>query len=280
MRSGSRSVGWLGEPPTGWQELAESELASDLGRGDASGELLAGQSPVRFELEVQAEGVLCGVGIAQHLLPGEVLVSDGRPIVRGSVVLRGEGPPHEVLAAERTALNFAMALSGVATLTASYARAVEGTGARIVDTRKTLPGMRTLQKYAVRCGGGHNHRLGLDDGVMLKDNHMRAFGGVTPAIAAARARGRHLLKIEVECDELGQVAEALEAGADVILLDNMELGAMAEAVRLVGGRALLEASGGVSLDTVRAIAETGVDLISVGALTHSAPALAMHLELL
>jgi nicotinate-nucleotide pyrophosphorylase (carboxylating) len=183
-----------------------------------------------------------------------------------------------VLTAERVALNFAQRLSGIATATARYVAAVRGTRATIVDTRKTTPGLRALEKYAVRAGGGRNHRFGLFDGVLIKDNHIVAAGGVAPAVRAARAGAPHSLRIEVETDSLEQVQAALAAGADAILLDNMPLPLLRQAVDLVGGRALTEASGGITLATVRAVAETGVDLISVGALTHSAPSLDLGLD--
>jgi nicotinate-nucleotide pyrophosphorylase (carboxylating) len=171
-----------------------------------------------------------------------------------------------------------MHLSGVATLTRQYVDRVEGTHAKIVDTRKTLPGLRTLQKYAVRCGGGFNHRMGLYDGAMVKDNHIRATGSITEAVRLLKTYVSHMVKIEVECENLNQVHEAVKAGADVILLDNMDPFMMREAVKTYKGKILFEASGGVSLETVRGVAQTGVDLISVGALTHSAVALSFHLE--
>jgi nicotinate-nucleotide pyrophosphorylase (carboxylating) len=178
-----------------------------------------------------------------------------------------------LLQGERVALNLLQRMSGVATLTARYVSAVQGTKTRIVDTRKTTPGLRVLEKYAVRVGGGSNHRTGLYDGVLIKENHIAAAGGITEAIRRTRSYIPHTLKIEIETESLAQVKEALAAGADIIMLDNMAIPLMQEAVGLINGRALVEASGGVNLDTVRAIAETGVDIISVGALTHSAPAM-------
>jgi nicotinate-nucleotide pyrophosphorylase (carboxylating) len=188
-----------------------------------------------------------------------------------------------MLTAERTVLNLLCHLSGVATLTRRWVDAVAGTGARIRDTRKTLPGMRALQKYAVRCGGGVNHRMSLADAALIKDNHVAAAGSVGAAFAAVRAgaaSGQEPLPVEVECDTLDQVSEALAAGADLILLDNFAVADMAKAVRLADGRALLEASGGLTLERARAVAETGVDYLAVGALTHSAPALDIGLDLL
>jgi nicotinate-nucleotide pyrophosphorylase (carboxylating) len=208
-------------------------------------------------------------------------VTDGTSVKTRTAIAELAGPARSLLTAERVALNLIQRLSGVATATARYVEAVAGTNARIVDTRKTTPGMRQLEKQAVRDGGGHNHRVGLADGVLIKDNHLAAIGGadrVCRAVRQARAFAPHTLRIEVEVTTLAEVEEALSAGADVILLDNMDVATMRGAVGLVGGRALLEASGGVTLDSVRAIAETGVELISVGALTHSAPALDISLE--
>jgi nicotinate-nucleotide pyrophosphorylase (carboxylating) len=188
------------------------------------------------------------------------------------------GRARAVLTAERVALNFAQRLSGIATLTAEFVAAVAGTRAVIIDTRKTTPGLRALEKYAVRVGGGRNHRFGLYDGVLIKDNHIAAAGGVAPAVRAARRAVPHSLRIQVETETLEQVQEALESGTDAILLDNMSPEVLRRAVALVGGRAITEASGGITLATVRAAAESGVDLISIGALTHSAPSLDLGLD--
>jgi nicotinate-nucleotide pyrophosphorylase (carboxylating) len=206
---------------------------------------------------------------------------DGAALNANDLLADISGPARSLLAGERVALNLLQRLSGVATLTARYVEAVSGTNATIVDTRKTTPGLRVLEKAAVRHGGGQNHRFGLSDGVLIKDNHLAAIGGpdrVTQAVRAARRHAPHTTRIEVEVTTLDQVEEAVAAGADIIMLDNMTVATMAQAVQLVAGRALLEASGGVRLETVRAIAETGVDLISVGALTHSAPALDISLN--
>jgi nicotinate-nucleotide pyrophosphorylase (carboxylating) len=189
------------------------------------------------------------------------------------------GPARDVLVLERVILNFLQRLCGVATLTRRYVEAVAGTRARIVDTRKTIPGWRLLDKYAVTAGGGSNHRFGLDDGILIKDNHIVACGGVSRAIERARRGAPHLLSIEVECETMAEVDEAVAARADVILLDNMRPADLREAVRRIAGRALVEASGGITLETVGEVAEAGVDLISVGALTHSAPAVDLSMEL-
>jgi nicotinate-nucleotide pyrophosphorylase (carboxylating) len=197
----------------------------------------------------------------------------------GTALARVEGNARAILSAERTALNLMGRLSGIATLTREYVDAVAGTRARIVDTRKTTPGLRALEKYAVRCGGGVNHRFGLDDAILIKDNHIAACGGsVAEAVRRAKAYAGHLTKVEVEIDGLGQLDAALEHRPDVVMLDNFSLDDMREAVRRVDGRAVLEASGGVNLQTVRAIAETGVDVISVGALTHSVGVLDIGLD--
>ncbi len=212
----------------------------------------------------------------------ERLADDGSRLTPGTAVLQVSGSARAILSAERVALNFVQRLSGVATLTRQYVDRVEGTRAKILDTRKTTPGWRHFEKYAVACGGGTNHRLGLWDQILIKDNHLAALAGESPdAISAAVLRARQLypgLRVEVEADTLAQVQLAAAAGADVVLLDNMSLDELREAVQLVAGRALMEASGGVRLDTVRAIADTGVDLISVGAITHSARAVDLGLD--
>jgi nicotinate-nucleotide pyrophosphorylase (carboxylating) len=207
----------------------------------------------------------------------ELFCREGEDMPAGVRILRVEGDARVLLTGERTALNLLQRLSGIATLTARWTRQLAGTRARLVDTRKTTPGLRALEKYAVRVGGGANHRTGLFDGVLLKENHLRAGGGIAAAVAGARRRAPHTLRIEVEVTNLQELREALDAGADAVLLDNMGLAEMAEAVRATGGRALLEASGGVTEERLRAIAETGVDLISAGALTHSARAVDLSL---
>ena len=204
---------------------------------------------------------------------------DGTMVTKGAVALAIEGPARAILSAERTALNFMGRLSGIALLTARYVGAVKHTKARIVCTRKTTPGLRAFEKHAVRCGGGHNHRFGLDDAILIKDNHIAVSGGVVPALRAAKQFAGHLVKIEIEVDTLDQLDEVLAEGADVVLLDNMTPPQLKEAVSRVKGRLLTEASGGVTLQTVAAIAESGVDMISVGALTHSAIVLDLGLDI-
>jgi nicotinate-nucleotide pyrophosphorylase (carboxylating) len=272
--------GWLGRAPEGWEQTALSALEEDLGHGDLSASALPEGAQARWTIEAQAEGVLCGAGAARWILGdgAAVLVQDGSDVGPGTRVLEGRSDAAWALSRERTALNFLMILSGTATLTRRFVRAVEGLQVRIVDTRKSLPGLRRLQKYAVRCGGGHSHRMGLFDAVMIKDNHIALAGSVGEALRRARAASSHMTRIEVECESLDQAQEAHAAGADVLLLDNMSPAQLSECRRALPD-ALLEASGGVNLETVRAIAETGVDIISVGALTHSAPALALHMEI-
>jgi nicotinate-nucleotide pyrophosphorylase (carboxylating) len=241
---------------------------------------------VRAMLVARRDGVIAGTALATEafrLLDERVAArvdhADGAHVRAGDVVLFLNGHARSLLSAERVALNFLQRLSGVATLTARFVAAVEGTGARILDTRKTTPGWRRLEKYAVRCGGGENHRLDLRSGVLIKDNHLAAIGGDV-ALAVERARGIAApgTMVQVECDTLAQVDAALAAGADSVLLDNMPLEVLREATARCRDRAITEASGGVTLDTVRAIAECGVDRISVGALTHSAPALDLALD--
>jgi nicotinate-nucleotide pyrophosphorylase (carboxylating) len=202
----------------------------------------------------------------------QVLLDEGAEFTAGTTLANLAGPAAELLSGERVALNFLQHLSGVATATRQYVRAIAGTRARLVDTRKTLPGFRLLDKYAVRTGGGRNHRMGLDDGILIKDNHIKAAGGIIKAMAGIRKKVHPLLKIEVEVKTLDEVREAMAAGATMILLDNMPPALMKQAVGIVGERVLVEASGNVTLDNVKAIAETGVDFISSGSLTHSAPA--------
>ncbi|MEA2598126.1 MAG: hypothetical protein QOF01_4595 [Thermomicrobiales bacterium] len=274
---------------TGWEAIVELALAEDIGTGDVTTlATVPADAQAKATMLVKSEGVISGLGVAGFVfrrvdpaVSFTPTIADGTSVETRTVIAELAGPARSLLTAERVALNLIQRLSGVATATARYVEAVAGTNARIVDTRKTTPGLRQLEKQAVRDGDGHNHRVGLADGVLIKDNHLAAIGGpdrVRRAVCQARAFAPHTLRIEVEVTTLAEVEEALAAGADVILLDNMDVATMRRAVEAVGGRALLEASGGVTLDTVRAIAETGVDLISVGALTHSAPALDISLE--
>lgn len=261
-------------------------LAEDIGPGDVTTLATVRQDEQgRASFMAKAEGVVAGLPLLQRVFDQlddavlvDTIVEDGSTVTPGTRVALVTGPARTLLTGERVALNFVQHLSGIATRTARFVQLVEGTNARIVDTRKTVPGLRALAKYAVRMGGGHNHRFALYDGVLIKDNHLRAAGGILPAVTAARAAASHLLKIEVEVETLDQVREALDAGADLLLLDNMDLDTLRQAVALCRGKALTEASGGVNEQTVRAIAETGVNLISVGALTHSVTALDISLD--
>jgi nicotinate-nucleotide pyrophosphorylase (carboxylating) len=269
--------------------VVRAALAEDLGRaGDiTSNACIEPDAQMTARFAVRKGGVICGLSCARIALKAldpdarfEANAADGDAAQAGAELARVTGKARAVLSAERVALNLLGRLSGISTLTADYVRAVAGTGARITDTRKTTPGLRALEKYAVRCGGGVNHRFGLDDAILIKDNHVAACGGVARALERARAGAGHLVKIEVEIDRLDQLDEALAHAPDVIMLDNFSLDDLREAVRRTSGRVRLEASGGVSLETVRAIAQTGVDVISVGALTHSAPALDVGLDCL
>ncbi|HJS46040.1 MAG TPA: carboxylating nicotinate-nucleotide diphosphorylase [Rhizomicrobium sp.] len=262
-------------------------LEEDLGRaGDITSELTVPQEArVSARLVARRDGRIAGLICAEAAfrlvdagVTFDVALPDGSNVAAGAVLATVSGPARSILTAERVALNFLGSLSGTATMTAALVRAVEGTKARIACTRKTLPGLRALQKYAVRCGGGFNHRFGLDDAAMIKDNHIQAAGGIAPAIARLRAGLGHMVKIEVEVDRLEQLEEALALGVDTILLDNMPLETLRRAVALVKGKAVLEASGNITLETVRAIAETGVDYISSGSITHSAPNLDIGLD--
>ncbi|MFO1478457.1 MAG: carboxylating nicotinate-nucleotide diphosphorylase [Verrucomicrobiota bacterium] len=268
----------------------QTALAEDVGSGDATTLATVPEGAQLCAVMRAREALVpAGLGLAEAAfreLSGAVKIEmctrDGGLAQAGQVLLRVSGPARPILTAERVALNFVQRLSGVATLTRRFVEAVAGTRARILDTRKTTPGWRKLEKYAVACGGGQNHRFGLFDMVLIKDNHLAALRGELPnpvAAAVTRARRQYpSLKVEVEADTLDQVRQALEAGADLVLLDNMTLDQLREAVRLCAGRAQTEASGGVNLSTVRGIAETGVDFISVGALTHSAPAVDIGLD--
>jgi len=268
-------------------DVVRRALEEDVGPGDVTSlACLPASQSVRAEIVAREPGVLAGLDAARevfrqvnHRLAFRGLMEECQAFSPGNKLADISGPTRDLLTAERVALNFLQRLCGIATLTRRYVEAIAGTSARIVDTRKTTPGLRLLERAAVRAGGGHNHRFGLFDGVLLKDNHLQAAGGISAAIRAARAAAHHLLKIEVEIEGLEQLEEALAAGADVILLDNMSVAEMGEAVRRAQGRALLEGSGGVSLETVAEIARTGVDFISVGKLTHSAPAVDLSMEI-
>lgn len=270
--------------------LVEAALAEDVGTGDVTSLWTVPDDRRAIgRVVAKAQGAVAGTEVAVEVfrrvdpeLAIRVLARDGTAVGPGNEVMRVEGSARSILTAERTALNFLQRLSGVATTTRRYVREVSGTGARVIDTRKTTPGMRLLEKAAVVSGGGANHRAGLWDMVMIKDNHIAAAGGITAAVEAVRANNDRGLRVEVEASNLDQVREALAAGVDRIMFDNMPPALMAQAVALVRAadpRPETEASGGITLDTIRGFAETGVDLISIGALTHSAPALDLSLRL-
>ena len=272
-------------------EIVTRALAEDVAWGDLTTDALVPSIlTARAEVLVKAGGVVAGLAVMARVfqlvdptIAADFLASDGDRVQPGQVVARFTGPARALLTGERVALNFAQRLSGIATETRRYVDAVAGTNATIVDTRKTTPGLRSLEKYAVRMGGGQNHRRNLSDGILIKDNHLVAISGASGTLAQAVALGRkrwpHTVKVEVEVDRIDQIELALAAGADIVLLDNMDPPTMRAAVSLIGGRARTEASGGITLTSVRAVAETGVDLISVGALTHSIRALDISLEL-
>ncbi len=262
------------------KKLIELALSEDKGPGDVTSEAtIPAELTSSAIMLVKQNLVLAGIHVARnvfhHLDPTiqfTPLAKDGDRMNAGAEIARLSGKTRALLAGERVALNLLQHMSGIATLTAKYVDKVSGTRARVLDTRKTTPGLRALEKYAVRMGGGTNHRFGLFDGVLIKDNHIKAAGSITKAVDSARKRAHHLLKIEVETKTLEEVDEALGAKVEIIMLDNMSIDMMRQAVKMIDHRAQVEASGNVSLDTVRAIAETGVDYISAGSLTHSAPA--------
>ncbi|MGH6778982.1 MAG: carboxylating nicotinate-nucleotide diphosphorylase [Bradyrhizobium sp.] len=275
--------------PLALDEAVARALEEDLGRaGDITSIATIPETANAHAVMVARQaGVIAGLPLAvavfQRLSPDievQAHARDGATVASHAHVLTISGPARAVLCGERTALNFLGRLSGIATLTADYLHRAEGTNLRICCTRKTTPGLRALEKYAVRCGGGFNHRFGLDDAILIKDNHIAVAGGIKPALQRARAHAGHLVKIEIEVDNLAQLREVLGTGlADAVLLDNMDISTLGEAVKLAQGRVALEASGGVTLDSIAKIAATGVDYVSSGALTHSAPALDVALDI-
>ena len=269
------------------ETLISRALAEDIGNGDITTSCTVAPGASGKGCIIAKEPlVLAGIDIARQVFlmvdSGLVITlsqNDGTRAMAGDKLFEIAGDLAAMLMAERTALNFLQRLSGIATLTRAFVDKVAGTSARILDTRKTTPGYRLFEKAAVRAGGGYNHRFGLYDGILIKDNHIAAAGSIQQAVGAAKASNRHSLRVQVEVETLDQLAEAIAAGADAIMLDNMDLKTMAEAVRLTSGKVILEASGGVTLDNVEEVAATGVDLISVGALTHSARAVDMSMEI-
>ncbi|KMZ43373.1 MULTISPECIES: carboxylating nicotinate-nucleotide diphosphorylase [Bacillales] len=269
------------------QRKIEEWLQEDVGFGDVTTMSTIPESEQGVGILYAKEaGIVAGLPIAEQVfatvdstLVFEAKVEEGARVEVGQQIAEVSGSVRSILSGERLALNLMQRLSGIATKTSEYAKAVAGTKARVVDTRKTTPGLRALEKYAVRVGGGYNHRFALYDAVMIKDNHIKGAGGIAQAVAAARAAIPHTMTVEVEAESFEQVQEALAAGADTIMLDNMSLDQMVEAVQFINGRAVVEASGGVSLETIGDIAKTGVDIISVGALTHSVKAFDISLDL-
>jgi nicotinate-nucleotide pyrophosphorylase (carboxylating) len=269
------------------EPIVRAALLEDLGRaGDITADAtIPEDTQATIVMAARQGGVVAGIDLAaiafelvDPTLEVKTLITDGSTVAKGDKVMRVAGSARAILTAERVALNFAGHLSGVATLAHQMVQLVEGTSARIVCTRKTTPGLRALEKRAVRLGGAANHRLGLDDAILIKDNHIAVAGGITAAVTRARQAIGHLVKIEVECDTLDQVTEAASLNIDVIMLDNMAPAELREAVSLIDGRAITEASGGINADSVRAVAEAGVDYISSGAITHSAPSLDLGLD--
>jgi nicotinate-nucleotide pyrophosphorylase (carboxylating) len=268
------------------QRLIALWLSEDIGSCDLTVQVMIEPTETgAFRMNARESMVIAGLDVAAAVfaryeprLSVKVEAADGDRVEKGATLILVEGPAQGILTAERTALNIVQRLSGIATETARYVDIIKGTRARLIDTRKTTPGLRMLEKHAVACGGGLNHRLGLDNGVMIKDNHIAVCGGIAQAVERARRKLPVLTKLEVECDRLEQVREAVAAGADVIMLDNMPVPAMTEAVAFVAGRAKLEASGGIRYETIRAVAETGVDYISTSKITQSAPAVDIGLD--
>lgn len=261
-----------------YKQIVDMALIEDIGTGDITSRALVDKNAkARASIVAKEDFVLSGLDVAHYAFYAldenvkfNPLYKDGDRIKKGSTILEVEGLAAKLLQSERVALNFLQRLSGVATLTAKYVDKVKHTKVKVVDTRKTTPGLRVLEKYAVNCGGGYNHRTGLFDGVLIKENHIRAAGSISNAIKACRETAHHLIKLEVEVTNLKELEEALDNGAEVIMLDNFSVADIVKAVSINSGKAILETSGNVNLDTISSLAETGVDIISVGKLTHSA----------
>ncbi len=272
---------------TGLEDLIKRALEEDIGHGDITTDsLIAAEQRSRGLFIAKTPGVVAGIKVSRAVftfldpeIDFEILINDGDNVVPGDIIAVARGKTRVLLIAERTALNFVQRLSGIATKTRKIVEMIKYTPAQLVDTRKTTPGLRVLEKYAVSVGGARNHRFGLYDGVMIKDNHIQAVGSITQAVVTARERVPHTVKIEVEVENMVQLNEALQAGADIIMLDNMDVYEMVEAVSIVGGKAILEASGGINEGNVAEVARTGVDFISIGALTHSATSLDISFDI-
>lgn len=268
-------------------ELIKTAITEDINYIDVSADMLIPENQRNDSYFVaKDDGVLCGLDFAMRVFTllddtftFNALKKDGDKVNKGDIIVEFNGKTRELLKGERTALNIIQHMSGIATATARAVELCKGTGASVADTRKTLPGLRAMQKYAVACGGGRNHRFNLSDGAMLKDNHIDACGGIIPAVETLRSKVGHMLKIEVETRDMNEVKQAVEAGADVIMLDNMNCEQMAEAVKMIDGKALTEASGNITLQNIAQVAKTGVDIISLGALTHSVKAFDISMKM-
>ena len=269
-------------------KIIEQALLEDIGTGDITTEfIIPSNLKAKGIIKTSEEGVVAGLDIACLVfqkLDSEIIfqekTKDGKKVARGKELAEITGPARTILKGERVALNFLQRMSGIATITSKFCQEVKDFPVRIVDTRKTTPGLRMLEKYAVRMGGGHNHRFGLYDAVLIKDNHIAVAGGIKSAVNSVRKQISHTVKIEVEVENLSQLQEALEMKVDIVMLDNMSLDMMREAVNIAKGKVLIEASGGITLDNVREVAQTGVDLISIGALTHSVKSLDISMEII
>jgi nicotinate-nucleotide pyrophosphorylase (carboxylating) len=269
-------------------KIIEQALLEDIGTGDITTKsIIPSNLKAKGIIKTSEEGVVAGLGIACLVfkkLDSDITfqeqIKDGTKVARGKVLAEITGPARTILNGERVALNFLQRMSGIATITSKFCQKVKDFPARIVDTRKTTPGLRILEKYAVRMGGGYNHRFGLYDAVLIKDNHIAVAGGIKSAVNFVRKQISHTVKIEVEVENLSQFQEALEMKVDIIMLDNMNLDTMKEAVKMVKGKVLIEASGGITLEKARKIAQTGVDLISIGALTHSVKSMNISMEII
>ncbi len=267
------------------QKIIDRALEEDLGTGDLSAQILPEGLTGQAKLYSKGTSIVAGIELVKQVfqrvdskIMANVLINDGEKVTPGSIVMELSGPLASILTAERTALNFIQHLSGVATATREAVDIVNGLPVKISDTRKTLAGLRALQKYAVQVGGGFNHRFGLYDAVLLKDNHLTSLGGLTTAVERARQKIGHMVKIQVECESLAQVQEALDCAVDLIMLDNMNTEQMRQAVSLVNHQVIVEASGGIKAGNLREVAETGVDIISIGALTHSVKSMDFSLD--
>lgn len=269
------------------KSVLDQSFKEDFGlNGDiTSNSVIDSNKEVSFHISSRENIILCGVNIAEYFfrqysnIKYKVHIKDSGSVKAGGVIISGHGSAREILLLERIILNYLQMLSGISTLTNKYVLEVKGTKAKICDTRKTTPGLRAMQKYAVRCGGGYNHRSSLDGSILIKDNHISICGSVTEALQKAKLASPHYAKIEIECDLIDQVQEALKEGVDIIMLDNMTTHQIKEAVKIIGNAATIEVSGGVNLETVGAIARAGVDIISVGRLTHSSPAVDIGLDM-